>query len=414
MNFSHAPKRGILPHFKNWSDAFVFQGFSFEHQFISRLPLPAFMIIAIHIKPVESGLDEAYLSYLILLFYKMAQSQPAHQFIFIHDRAYEGFSARPDNVKHVILLPQSDVPLLRKYWLDVKLPFLLKKLRADVLVSASGVASLTTKVPQLLFVKDLGFLHQPAQYSKPRNRSLKKSYLGYTGKAKQIFCFTAFHKEDVKRQFGVHEEKVQVLPMVPLEDFHTYTEEDLSFIKENYTDGREYFLYTGPIHERLNLVNLLKAFSLFKKRQRSSWKLVLEGSYQDQAFMQLLETYKYKDDVIVLRATEEERWKLIRAAYALVFPAKWEGFILPVVEALACKIPVLAPAESAAQEVGKEAAFYFDADNPEDMADKLMFLYKDENSRRQLIDQSLGVVQHYKTADPVDQVWAAIINTATT
>ena len=108
-------------------------------------------------------------------------------------------------------------------------------------------------------------------------------------------------------------------------------------------------------------------------------KLVLAGrlAWKNDAFLDLLKTYKYKADVVLTNYVEEkELAKLTASAYALVYPSLFEGFGVPVLEAMQCNVAVLTSVNSSMQEIADDAALYFDATNHTDMAEKLMFIYK--------------------------------------
>jgi glycosyltransferase involved in cell wall biosynthesis len=80
-------------------------------------------------------------------------------------------------------------------------------------------------------------------------------------------------------------------------------------VKQQLTEGKEYFLYVGAIHPRKNLINLLKGFSWFKKRYQSNMKLVLVGrmAWKNEMFLKQLESYKYRNDVVVAGYVEEQK-----------------------------------------------------------------------------------------------------------
>jgi hypothetical protein len=103
--------------------------------------------------------------------------------------------------------------------------------------------------------------------------------------------------------------------------------EDREKIKEKYTGGTEYFLYTGPIYPPDPLITLLKAFSHFKKWQQSNMKLVMAGSVNRKTgkLKEKLATYKYREDVIIIEnPVTELLHELAAAAYAPVVPGEDE------------------------------------------------------------------------------------------
>jgi glycosyltransferase involved in cell wall biosynthesis len=143
-------------------------------------------------------------------------------------------------------------------------------------------------------------------------------------------------------------------------------------------------------------------------------KLVLAGrrAWKNDAFLQLLTTYKYKNDVVLTGYTEEKELAMLTgAAYAMVYPSLFEGFGVPVLEAMKCHIPVLTSANTSMQEIGEDAALYFDPQQPQDIADKMMLIYKDENLRSALIEKGKAIAANYSWQRTADLLWQCIVKT---
>jgi glycosyltransferase involved in cell wall biosynthesis len=207
-------------------------------------------------------------------------------------------------------------------------------------------------------------------------------------KAASLATVSQFTKNDITRVYKTDADKIGVVYNGCRESIHAVDEEVKAATRKKYTEGQEYFIYVGSLQPRKNLVRLLKAFSLFKKRQQSGMKLVLAGrpGWKNDEFLQLLSTYKYRTEVVLTHYLEEkELAQLLASAYALVYPSLFEGFGVPVLEAMHSGVPVLTSAGSAMQEVGAEAGLYFDPLQHEDIAEKMMRIYKDEELRKQMI-----------------------------
>jgi glycosyltransferase involved in cell wall biosynthesis len=314
-----------------------------------------------------------------------------------------------------VLGPQARHPLLWKWWYDVKIPSTLKKIKADVFVSADSFCSLHTKVPQLLVIHDLAFLHHPS--------FIKKSHLGYykrntpkfLQKAERIVTVSAFSKKDILDHYPVDAGKVTVIHNGVKEIFKPVGYDQRNLLKHEYAGGREYFIYAGSIHPRKNLFQLLKAFSVFKKRLQSNMKLLIAGrlAWEYDSFVASLDSYKYKEDVKLLNyLPDEELSQVMAAAYALVYPSYFEGFGLPVVEAMRCHVPVICSRTSALPEVAGEAALFFNPGNFEELADRMMLMYKDENLRAALIQRGIEQAEQFNWDRTAQQLWNEIIATA--
>ncbi len=376
------------------------------------IPLRAQMIIAVNTRFLLVDYLEGYGYFIQETFKRITQQYPEHQFIFIFDRPYDQRFVLGNNVKAIVVGPPARHPLLWKLWYDIKIPALLKKYKADVFVSCDGFCSLRTKVPQCLVVHDLSFLHYPSFIRKSHLFFYKKYTPKFLARAKSVATVSAFSKNDILKQYHIEEDKVDVVFSAAKENFIPLNFEERQLVKDKYTNGKEYFLYTGAIHPRKNLLHLLKAFSLFKKRQQSNMKLVLAGrlAWKYESFIQDLQSYKYRDDVVMTGYLQEgELIKITGAAYAMVYPSLFEGFGVPVLEAMQCNVPVITSVNSAMQEIAGDAALYADAENYTAIADEMKLLYKDENLRKELIQKGQRRAKEYSWDKTADLLWQSIL-----
>jgi len=373
--------------------------------------LPLLMRIAVNTRFLLKDYLEGYGYFLYETFRRITEKYPEHEFIFLFDRPFDPRFVFQKNVTPVVAGPAARHPILWKFWYDVKVPSLLKKYKADVFVSCDGFCSLNTSLPQCLVVHDLAFLHYPEAIKKSHLLFYKKYTPKFLNKAKSVVTVSDFSKNDIIRQYGMISKQVDVVYSAAKEIFHPLTDAEKQEVKNKYTDGKEYFVYTGSIHPRKNLVNLLKAFSVFKKRQQSGMKLVLAGrlAWKYEIFIDNLKSYKYRDDVVVTGyLPEAELVGITGAAYAMVYASLFEGFGVPVLEAMKCQVPVITSAGSAMQEMSKYAALYANANSYTDIADKMMLLYKDENLRSELIGKSKTIADEYSWERTAALLWQAI------
>ncbi|MBK9658539.1 MAG: glycosyltransferase family 4 protein [Chitinophagaceae bacterium] len=369
------------------------------------------MIIAVNTRFLLVDYLEGYGNFIYETFRRITEQHPEHEFIFIFDRPYDKRFLFSNNIKTVVTGPAARHPLLWKLWYDIKVPAVLKKYKADVFVSCDGFCSLGTKVPQCLVVHDLAFLHYPSAIKKSHLLFYKRYTPKFLGKAISIATVSEFSKKDIIAQYGTDAKKINVVYNGVKEIFNPINNEAKATIKNKYTDGKEYFIYAGSIHPRKNLITLLKAFSVFKKRQQTNMKLVLAGrlAWQYESFEKDLKSYKYRNDVVLTGYVEDAVLAdIIGAAYALVYPSLFEGFGVPVLEAMRCDVPVITSADSAMQEIAKDAALYADANSHTDIANKMMLLYKDENLRKELILKGRQIVKQYSWDKTATLLWQSI------
>lgn len=143
-------------------------------------------------------------------------------------------------------------------------------------------------------------------------------------------------------------------------------------------------------------------------------KLILAGrlAWKYESFEKDLRSYKYRDDVVMTGYVEEnELVKIIGAAYGMVYPSLFEGFGVPVLEAMRCEVPVITSANSAMQEIAGDAALYADVTSPADIANQLMLLYKDEKLRKELIQKGRIIAREYTWDQTAGLLWQCIQKT---
>lgn len=159
-------------------------------------------------------------------------------------------------------------------------------------------------------------------------------------------------------------------------------------IRTQHTGGREYFLFTGDIDGPHRLIELLKAFSLFKKRQQSNMQLVIAGYATEwtDVFEEKLVSYKYRADVALLREPGwEETVRLAAAAYAMVYPSVSDVLPLAPLLALQAGVPVIASDIPAVRGLTSAAEWVDNSRLEEGFSQAMMLLYKDEAHKQQLV-----------------------------
>jgi len=372
------------------------------------------MVIAVNTRFLLADYLEGYGNFIEETFRRMTKDHPEHQFIFIFDRPFDPRFVFGNNVKAVVTGPAARHPLLWKFWYDIKVPAVLRKYKADVFVSCDGFCSLRTTRPQCLVLHDLAFLHFPSAIRRSHLLFYKKYTPKFLSKATAIATVSEFSKRDIADQYGTDPARIDVVYNGVKNIFQPLSNEEKAATKEKYTEGKEYFVYAGAIHPRKNLMNLLKAFSVFKKRQQTNMKLVLAGrlAWQFETFTKSLQSYKYRNDVVMTGYVEEaELARIIGSAYGLIYPSLFEGFGVPVLEAMRCEVPVITSAGSAMQEMAGDAALYADAESHTAIAEKMMRLYKDEQLRKELIQKGRKLAATYTWDKTAKLLWQTIEKT---
>ena len=372
------------------------------------------MKIAVNTIFLQKNNLEGYGYFVQEIFKRLTEQYPEHEFIFLFDRPYSEQFIFSSNIIPLVIGPKARHALSFKFWYDVKLPLALRSIKPDIIIQPYGFCSLSTKIPQLLVVHDLAFTHYPQFISQLHLLYYKKFTHKFLQKAKRVATVSQFSKKDIIEQYKIPSNKIDVVYSAAKPVFKSIAYFNQIQTKEKYADGCEYFLFTGGIHPRKNLMSLLKAFSLFKKRQQSNMKLLVAGrlAWKNNDLIEKLESYKYKNDVVLLDYMDEEALTNITAsAYALVFPSFFEGFGVPPLEAMQCNVPVITSNVSSMPEICGDAALYANPANHEELAQQMMLLYKDESLRNQLIEKGKEQATNFSWNKTTDLLWQSILKT---
>ncbi len=224
---------------------------------------------------------------------------------------------------------------------------------------------------------------------------------------RSVFVLSEPEKVSLVLRYKIDKQKIKILYGGPSKMFAPLSEVYKLSLKNKYTEGNEYFIYRGLIREQQNIIPLLKGFSIFKKRQRSSMKLMLVGKqvWPLNEFEKIFNTYKYREDVVVVTdVKEEEEAKLVASAYAFIQPYA-SNSLLFVLDALQCHIPVIIENNSPLKNMFAEGALYFDAADEIAIAEKMMLIYKDEGLRNQLIENGKDISSRYNWQDSIELLW---------
>jgi glycosyltransferase involved in cell wall biosynthesis len=356
------------------------------------------MNIIIHIGVLPGGQQKHKEFYCKEVFGRLSRAYPQHNFIFLTNGQHSADILKSDNVAMYYAGKMAANPLLWKYWYDIKLPVLLKKYKGDVFIDMEGICSLTTKIPQCI-------LYTGNVFSERKNFwMLKRNIPRFLNKAKKVITLSATTAESL---VNIKSDKISVVYPAGRNNFHPLSEEQQSDIKNKYTEDQHYFI-SGPIHSADHFIQLLKAFSIFKKRQKSSWRLMIAEISIDYA--EKLQTYKYREDVTVIRKVREEELPvLVASSYAMICLDQEESFTMPPVEAMQCRIPVIVPASKLMREWYDDAVLYTDGSNVNDIAEKMMQLYKDETFRKELIRKGDEMLKKYSWDQVADGWWQSIL-----
>jgi len=366
------------------------------------------MNIALNAKHLLKNYRDGYGNFIYECFIRITKQYPQHTFIFIFDKLFDSSLIFSSNVIPVIVGPSAKNLLSLTLWYNYKIPLVLKKYKADLFVTAEA-CSLRTKVPQLLIIHDLTFLDHSSFASKKYLNYYEKYIAKFLNKATIIAALSNFCKKNILKDYKIDTNKIDVMYCSANEIFSPIDFNEREKIKEQHSRGNEYFLFIGNLHEGKSLFNILKAFSIFKKWQKSSMHLLMSsGPALKAEEAQILRSFKYKEDVKILTPSHELT-QIIASAYAMVDFSYYESFGVHSLEAMKCNVPLIIGNEGVMSEICSDAALFANYKDHNDIAEKMMMIFKDEKLRKDLIDKGSELVKKYTWQSTVELLWESIL-----
>jgi len=342
---------------------------------------------------------------------RIVKDHPEHTFYFIFDRSYSDEVIFGDNVVPVVLPPPTRHPLLWYVWFELRIPRLLRKIGADVFLSTDGFISLRSDVPSCNVIHDINFEHRPRDLPWISRKYYRYFYPRYAHAATRLATVSEYSRRDIINTYEVDEDKIDLVYNGASKNFFPVTSERAEEVRDRYTGGAPYFIFVGSIHPRKNIRNLLRAFELFREEYRSPFKLVIVGKkfFLTKAMEDQLDQMKYKQDVIFAgRVDSEDMNDIMASAWALTFVPFFEGFGIPLVEAMNCDIPILASKVTSLPEIAGDAAIYAEPESPGSIRDGMIRIVREEGLREQLIEKGKARRKRYSWDHTARELWKTI------
>lgn len=349
------------------------------------------MIIGINTRFLLTTKMEGFGWYTFEISKRLVAQHPEHQFVFFFDRPFDSKFIFGENVKGVIVSPPARHPILHAIWYEYSLKKALKKHKVDVLFSPDGYLSLRSKIPQIAVIHDINFEHYPKDLPFFSRTYLRYFFPKYAKKAAKIITVSNYSKADIQQKYGIDGSKITVAWNGASELFNPISEELKSETKLNYSGGESYFIFVGAIHPRKNVQRLIDAFVTFKKTTGSSTKLLIVGAslWRDSGFnLNLPEAIK-SEIIFTGHLQLEELAKLMGSALALTYVPYFEGFGIPLLEAMQCGTPIIAGNLTSLPEVAGDAAIYCDPFNVAAISEKMILLEQSKELQQQLKEAGL-------------------------
>lgn len=269
---------------------------------------------------------------------------------------------------------------LSHFWTHLILPFK----RGDILFCPANIAPIFVPRSKKLVVTihDVAFLTYPNSFSNFFRIYYRLVMPMVVKRADKIVTVSEYSKKEIEKYYPKSKGKIEVI----------YLGFDDIFKKLDGTKKKNKILYVGSMNERKNFVGVLKAFELLNQK---GFSLSLVGNFSanfalDTETQNLIERAQANENIEFRNdISDEELVKIYNESKLFVFASFYEGFGLPVLEAMACGVPVVCSNSSSLPEVGGDAVVYCNPLDVEDIKEKIELVLGDEELQKQMIKKGL-------------------------
>jgi glycosyltransferase involved in cell wall biosynthesis len=318
----------------------------------------------------------------------------------------EKLKPSPPNVRYrrISLLPGKIYNFMDHYL--VALPFdVLARTRADVFFFPNYFRLplwLTHK--SVVAIHDLAFLETP-EYIVPHHREyMSRRVPQSVQKATHVIAVSEHTKRTLVSEYKVDPSKVTVVvPAIDHAKFQPATKSNIDSAKKKYGIAGEYLLFLGTTDPRKNITGIVKAYQLLPEEMRKQYKLVLAGApgkawgwgWYDTEIDAIIAELPQGSVIRTGYVSAEDRPVLFSGAALFLWPSHYEGWGMPIVEALACGTPVVTARNSSLPEAGGDAAAYVENNQPSSISQTIVELLNDPEKLAHMRSAGLEHVKQF-------------------
>ncbi|MBV7528330.1 D-inositol-3-phosphate glycosyltransferase [Pseudomonas fluorescens] len=289
-------------------------------------------------------------------------------------------AAMPGYSRLTPLLRQIPGAYQARRWLEQK-RFDQRPAQAIDLYHEPSLWPLSFDGPTVITLHDLTHLHYPQTQPPARLREIERRVADGVQQASLILTDSQYIADEAQAHFRLPAQRFVVAPLGVAARFHPREPEAIDqVLKAHGVEAREYFLCVGTLEPRKNLTLALRAHARLPETVRQRFPLLIVGmaGWQREQFSEELHQALASGHVCLLGYLPDEHVaQLLAGARALIFPSLYEGFGLPVLEAMACGTPVILTRRSAMPEVAGSAGNYIEPDDPDGLRNAMSRLIED-------------------------------------
>jgi glycosyltransferase involved in cell wall biosynthesis len=351
---------------------------------------------------------------------------PQHQYYLFNPKPASVFEIKGKNI-HEILPGGFFNKLFRSAWRSSWVKNDLHKYKIDLYHGLSHEIPMgirQTGIKSVVTIHDLIHERYPQQYNAIDVKIYSKKFRYACEHADKVIAISEQTKKDIIEFYKTPEEKITVCYQSCNPAFgKTISEEEKRKVRSMYDLPEKFFLYVGSVIERKNLLNICKAIFLLRNEIDIPLVVIGDGRKYKQQVKDYICQNGMKKSVIFLSENPAARSSIsfqsaidfpaiYQSAVVMVYPSFFEGFGIPVLEALWSKLPVITSNTSCLPEAGGHGSYYVNPASAEEIAEGMKRIYFDKELGKSMMEKGWRHAQHFtqqKSADAVMNLYESLM-----
>lgn len=336
---------------------------------------------------VKERVGVSVYTFQLLLYFQKISSKDTEFIVFLKNKPLKSLPLENEYFKYEIVSGSF-------LWSQISLPFKLYqnkflKKKIDIFFSPAHYSPRLSPYKTIVTIHDLSYYYYPNEFLKKDLYKLKNWTKYSVNNAKNIIAVSKTTKKDIIKFYNIQEDKISVIYNGYEKKIKHNINNINGFLKSRFNINNPYIMHVGTLQPRKNIILLIKAFSKFKKTHWE-YKLVLVGKkgwmFED-IFKQVKDLELQNDIIFTGYISNRELQMLYENAFCFVLPSFYEGFGIPILEAMSNNCPVISSFSSSLPEIGGNACLYFNPNNKNELVEKLNIMVKKPETRKGLINK---------------------------